>query len=145
MSSEIASTAGPGDDAAETTRPDIEIDDSLIPIFTSSATEDDEGSEDDDEDAAGEVGENNASQSVPVIKRKNKSRGIMARGPTALPKNRGNGFEGAKSLTLKFKKKGLMLNDNRVFCGSAYDSRRSDAGETRDLPSVRVMPELLRL
>lgn len=135
MSSEIASTAGPGDDVAETTQADTEIDDSLIPIFTSSATEDDEGIEDDDEDAAGEVGENNASQPVPVTKRKNKSRGITARGPTALPKNRGNGFEGEKSLSLSFKKKGSMLNDDRVFCGSAYDPRRSDAGETRDLSS----------
>lgn len=145
MSSEIASTAGPGDDAAEATLPDTEIDDSLIPIFTSIDIQDDQGSEDYDEDAAGEVGEHNASLSMPVIKRKNRSKGIMARGPTALPKNRGNGFEGAKSLSLKFKKKGLMLNDNRVFRGSAYDSRRSDAGETRDVSSVRVMPKLLRL
>ncbi|KAH8122178.1 Argonaute siRNA chaperone complex subunit Arb1-domain-containing protein [Trichoderma asperelloides] len=93
MSSEIASTAGPGDDAAEATLPDTEIDDSLIPIFTSIDIQDDQGSEDYDEDAAGEVGEHNASLSMPVIKRKNRSKGIMARGPTALPKNRGNGFE----------------------------------------------------
>ncbi|KAL9468443.1 hypothetical protein ACSS6W_010137 [Trichoderma asperelloides] len=105
MSSEIASTAGPGDDAAEATLPGTEIDDSLIPIFMSIDIQDDQGSEDYDEDVAGEVGENNASLSMPVIKRKNKSKGIMARGPTALPKNRGNGFEGAKSLSLKFKKK----------------------------------------
>ncbi|KAL6901406.1 Argonaute siRNA chaperone complex subunit Arb1 domain-containing protein [Trichoderma evansii] len=93
MSSDITSAAVSGNDAAETAQPDTEIDESLIPIFTDSTTGDDEGTEDDDEDVTGEDGENNSSQPVSLIKRKNKNKGFMVRGPTALPKNRGNGFE----------------------------------------------------
>lgn len=91
-----ASTASPDNGAAETADLDAEIDDSLIPIFSSSSlTEDDEGAEDgDDEDGVGEAGQISAPQPISASKRKNKSRGTAARGPTALPRNRGNGFEG---------------------------------------------------
>lgn len=107
MSSEMASAAVSGSDSAETAQLDTEMDDSLIPIFTSSsATEDGEGTEEDDnEDGAGEAGGNGASQQVSVTKRKNRGRGIMARGPTALPKNRGNGFEGTASQSLNTRKR----------------------------------------
>lgn len=134
-----ASTAPSGDGGAEKIDPDAEIDDSLIPIFSSSSLEeDDEGAEDgDDEDGAGEAGQNSALQPISAAKRKNKSRGTAARGPTALPRNRGNGFEGKASQSPS-RQTSLMLNGNRVLCGSAYDSRRSFGGETSALPSVRI-------
>lgn len=135
------SAAAPGIDA-QMRNINTMVDDSLIPIFPSS-TEDGEGAEDDDgddEDGAGEAGQSSTPQPIPALKRKNKSRGTAARGPTALPKNRGNGFEGTASESLT-RQQSLMLNDNRVLCGSAYDSRRGCGGETRDLPSVRVLPQ----
>ncbi|KAM0476497.1 hypothetical protein ACHAPX_006411 [Trichoderma viride] len=74
---------------------DAVIDDSLIPLFSSSSfTEDDEGAEDDDdEDGAGEAGQSSTLQPISAAKKKNKSMATAARGPTALPRNRGNGFE----------------------------------------------------
>jgi hypothetical protein len=135
----MASTAPPGNGAAERADLDAEIDDSLIPVFSSSSLEeDDEGAEDgDDEDGAGEPGQDSAPQPISAAKRKNKGRGTAARGPTALPRNRGNGFEGKPSQSLS-RKISLMLNGNRVLCGSAYDSRRSFGGETTALSSVRI-------
>lgn len=118
MPSKIATTSFPANEAAQATQPDTETDDSLIPIFTSTAAEDVEGIEDDDdEDAAGEAGEageDNASQPVSLMKRKNKSKGIMARGPTALPKNRGNGFEGTISLCLESTKEVYIEREQSI-------------------------------
>jgi hypothetical protein len=124
--SETATAEVIGSDAAEMANLDAVIDESLIPIFSSSnVIEDDEGTEEEHgEHGTGEASINNASQLVSVTKRKNKSKGTLARGPTALPKNRGNGFEGTASHSL-IREKGLMLNDNRIFCRSTHDSRRS--------------------
>lgn len=143
-SSGSAAAATPVNNAAEIAYLDAVIDDSLIPLFSSSSfSEDDDGAEDgDDEDGAGEAGQSSAPQPISAAKKKNKSRGTAARGPTALPRNRGNGFEGTASQSLTRRKR-LMLNDNRVLCGSAYDSRRSSGGETRDLSSVRVCHEVI--
>lgn len=105
MSSEITSAAVSGNDAAETAQPDAEIDESLIPIFTNGAIGGDESIEDDDEDAISEAGEDYSSQPASLIKRKNKSKGFMARGPTALPKNRGNGFEGTIYTSLELRER----------------------------------------
>ncbi|KAL7925656.1 Argonaute siRNA chaperone complex subunit Arb1 domain-containing protein [Trichoderma austrokoningii] len=92
MSSE-ASAIIFGDDSPRTLQLDDEIDDSLIPIFSSSSVAEDGEGAGEDEDEAGEAGEDNAAQPISVAKRKNKSKALAARGPTALPKNRGNGFE----------------------------------------------------
>jgi hypothetical protein len=140
-SSGSVSIAASGNNAAQMADLDAVIDDSLIPLFSSSSfTEDDEGAEDDDdEDGAGEAGQSSTLQPISAAKKKNKSMATAARGPTALPRNRGNGFEGTASQSLTRQKR-LMLNDNRVLCGSAHDSRRSTGGETRDLSSVRVLP-----
>lgn len=118
------------------------VDESLIPIFSSSScTDDGRGAEDgDDEDGAGEAVQSSTPQPISTLKRKNKSKATAARGPTALPRNRGNGFEGAASESLTRQQR-LMLNGSRVLCGSAHDSRRSHGGETRNLPSVRILPQ----
>lgn len=138
------STAPPGDGTAGMANLDAEIDDSLIPIFSSSSlSEDDEGAEDgDDEDGAGEAGPNSALQPIYAAKRKNKGRGTAARGPTALPRNRGNGFEG-KAYQSPSRKISLRLNDSRVLCGSAHDSRGSPGRERSALSPVRVFHKFI--
>ncbi|UKZ72151.1 uncharacterized protein TrAtP1_013089 [Trichoderma atroviride] len=87
------SAAAPG---VETQMTDLNamVDESLIPIFSSSScTDDGGGAEYGDEDEAGEAGQSSTPQPISALKRKNKSKGTAARGPTALPRNRGNGFE----------------------------------------------------
>lgn len=137
MSPEV-SAANSGGDSPRALQPDDEVDDSLVPIFASSNVTED--AEDAGEDEDGEAAEDSASKPISVAKRKNKSKALAARGPTALPKNRGNGFEGTSALSVSLRKKDLTLNDNRVFCRSTHDSCRSDAGETRDLSSVCIFP-----
>ncbi|KAM0261491.1 hypothetical protein ACHAQJ_002172 [Trichoderma viride] len=95
MSPEMTPTSVLGGDVAETAQPQPEIDDSLIPICAKNTLD---GEERVEEGAGEEIGEadddkpSEFTQPLPA-KKKSKKRGIMSRGPTALPKNRGNGFE----------------------------------------------------
>lgn len=75
---------------AETTESQPEIDESLIQIPTSNAITavEDDVQEDDQEDPT------EPAQQQPTGKKKSKRKGLANRGPTALPKNRGSGFEG---------------------------------------------------
>lgn len=96
----MSSTAVPDEDGTKITGTQLEVDDSLIPISAPTATEadegDDEGVEEDAEEDALDGPPDLAQLSAPK-KKKRKNKSAASRGPTALPKNRGNGFEGMVS------------------------------------------------
>ncbi|KAL7934379.1 Argonaute siRNA chaperone complex subunit Arb1 domain-containing protein [Trichoderma chlorosporum] len=83
----------PDDDGAKSIEPQPEVDDSLISIPTLSATEAGATAEEEavEEDALDDL--NELAQLPAPKKKKRKNKTTANRGPTALPKNRGNGFE----------------------------------------------------
>jgi hypothetical protein len=104
MSPEMTPATVLDGDIDETAQAQPEVDDSLIPILADNAIEGEERvgevAEEEAEEETGEAGEDIASeftQPLPGKKKRSRNKGLMSRGPTALPKNRGNGFEGMVS------------------------------------------------
>ncbi|KAK4069574.1 uncharacterized protein Triagg1_6998 [Trichoderma aggressivum f. europaeum] len=89
MLPEMDSAAAPDGDGGKAMEPQPEVDGSVISIPTLSVTEAGEEAEEGGEEADAI---DPAQLSAPTKKRKNK-KSTSGRGPTALPKNRGNGFE----------------------------------------------------
>ncbi|RFU80140.1 hypothetical protein TARUN_2055 [Trichoderma arundinaceum] len=94
MPLEISPAATSPSEVAEIPQAQPEVDDSLIPICASTAIANEEEDQEDDqdivdtEDVFPDAAHHSSSQ-----KRKRKKKSAADRGPTALPKNRGNGFE----------------------------------------------------
>ncbi|EHK20818.1 uncharacterized protein TRIVIDRAFT_50337 [Trichoderma virens Gv29-8] len=89
----MAPAAAPDGDGAQIIEPQPEVDESVISIPTLSVTEAEVGDEDEEaEEDAPDDPIDPARLSAPR-KKKRKSKTTASRGPTALPKYRGNGFE----------------------------------------------------
>lgn len=97
MLPEMDSAAAPDGDGAKAIEPQPEVDESVISIPALSVTEARPVAEEEeaDEDALDDAID--AAQSSAPTKKKRKNKTTAARGPLALPKNRGNGFEGMTS------------------------------------------------
>lgn len=97
MPPEMDPAAVPDGDGAKAIEPQPEVDDSVISIPTLSVAEAGAGAEEEEAEAdALDDAVDPAQLSAPKKKRKNK-KSTAGRGPTALPRNRGNGFEGTAS------------------------------------------------
>ncbi|KAL7948659.1 Argonaute siRNA chaperone complex subunit Arb1 domain-containing protein [Trichoderma barbatum] len=93
----MASSAAPDGDAAEIIESQPEVDDSLIliPAFGATEAKGEPTQEDAKEDAEEDTPDGLIDPAQPAApkKKKKKNKSTADRGPTALPKNRGNGFE----------------------------------------------------
>lgn len=98
MPPDIDSAAIPDGDGAKAIESQPEVDGSVVSIPTLSVTEAEAGAaeEEVDEDALDDAIDP-AQLSAPTKKKRKNRKTTVARGPLALPKNRGNGFEGMAS------------------------------------------------
>ncbi|KAL7800252.1 Argonaute siRNA chaperone complex subunit Arb1 domain-containing protein [Trichoderma ceciliae] len=91
MPLEMTSTMVSDCDVPETAQQQPEIDESLVQINASSTIDTAEEAAEEAEEVEDDVSRESTQPLLAKKKRKNKS--LASRGPTALPKNRGNGFE----------------------------------------------------
>lgn len=98
MLPEMDSAAAPDGHGGKAIEPQAEVDGSVISIPTLSVTETGAEAEDVEEEAdALDDATDPAQLSAPTKKKRRNNKSTAARGPLALPKNRGNGFEGMTS------------------------------------------------
>lgn len=123
MLPEMDSAAAPDGDGGKPIELQPEVDGSVISIPTLSVTETGAEAEDVEEEAdALDDATDPAQLSAPTKKKRRNNKSTAARGPLALPKNRGNGFEGMHLVLHSFCNGDSMLNDDRVFRGPSHDS-----------------------
>lgn len=123
MLPEMDSAAAPDGDGGKASEPQPEVDGSVISIPALSLTEAGAEAEEAEEGADALDDANAPAQlSAPTKKKRRNNKSTAARGPLALPKNRGNGFEGMHLILHSFCNGDSMLNNDRVFCRPSHDS-----------------------